>query len=557
MTVLKEAAFRFFYVMITIPALINIQSKSYPMVPNQRRTSLLLLLLFVVFKIVFQYTVINPVYDLHRDEYLHLDMANHLATGYLSVPPFTALNSLLIKWLGNSYYWVRFFPALYGALTMVLIWKMVRFLGGGLYAQVLALTLYCCSALARINLLYQPNSFDVLMWTLICWLMLLYLRTQQGKWLLWAGAAAGVGILNKYTVIFLLAGWLLGLLLSSHRRIFREKELYLGGLIALVLIAPNLLWQVQQGFPVLHHMQELMNTQLVHVSRMDFVADQFIFFLGGAFVIVAAFAGLLFYWPYRLYRVLLLVYVLVILLLLSQRAKSYYAIGLYPVLIAFGSAYWERIFRDGWSRYLRVLWLALVIVPFFYLINVIFPVLEPGQLREMAGKFAAVGLLRWEDGKEHTLPQDFADMLGWKEEARLVLRAYEQIPVPDRPNTLVICDNYGQAGAVNYYNHGKMPAAVSFSADYVFWFPRLDTLKYIIKIGKAPEERVLPFIGHVEKTGALQDTLAREYADKAGIYLLSGLSPEVPAMLKAGILAKQRSYRRDPDNVVLSAGLRR
>ena len=29
-------------------------------------------------------------------------------------------------------------------------------------------------------------------------------------------------------------------------------------------------------------------------------------------------------------------------------------------------------------------------------------------------KLQKLGLLRWEDSKDHLLPQDFADMLGWK-----------------------------------------------------------------------------------------------------------------------------------------------
>lgn len=423
---------------------------------------------------------------------------------------------------------------------MVIIWRMVRFLGGGLYAQALALSLFVCSVFSRLNVLYQPNSFDVLMWALFCWLMMLYLQSQQGKWLLWAGVVAGIGILNKYTMAVLVAGWLVALLLSSHRRIFRERNLYLGCVIMLVLILPNLIWQVQHGFPVLHHMSELTATQLVHVNRMDFASDQFIYFLGGAFLIVAAFVGLLFYWPYRIYRVVFLMYVLVILLMIYMRAKSYYALGLYPVLIAFGCAYWERVFRNGWSRYLRVLWLAIVVVPFVYLLNVMFPVLSPYKAEEKASKFAALGMLRWEDGKNHALPQDFADMLGWKELSQVTMQAWQRIPEEARKHTLVIADNYGEAGAVNYYNRGRLPAAVSFSADYVYWFPRLDTLQYIILLGYEPDAAYRPLIGRIEKVGAIENPLAREHG--ASVYLLSALSPQVPVLLEKGVVKQQQRY---------------
>ncbi len=54
-----------------------------------------LLLAFVPLKFVIQYAVVHPGFELHRDEFLHLDQANHLAWGYLSVPPFTSWVSLL------------------------------------------------------------------------------------------------------------------------------------------------------------------------------------------------------------------------------------------------------------------------------------------------------------------------------------------------------------------------------------------------------------------------------------------------------------------------------
>jgi hypothetical protein len=514
------------------------------LVPQQpgRLTPLWLLLVIVIVKMVFQYWVLSPYYDLQRDEYLHLDLANHLAAGYLSVPPFTAFTSLLIQWLGNSFFWVKFFPAIYGVLTMVLVWKMVELLGGKWFAQVLAALVFICSGMSRLNLLYQPNSFDILAWTLLFWCLLQYLHTQQSKWLVWMGVAAGIGILNKYNFGFLLIGLLGGLLLSSHRNIFRNKYLYVGALIALVMVSPNIVWQLQHGWPVLHHMKELSETQLVHVSRMTFITDQFIFFIGGAFIVVAAFIGLLFYRDFRPYRVVLLIYVLTILLFTYLRAKSYYSLGLYPVLLAFGSVYWERIFTHDWTRYLRVLWVAIIVIPFALLVNVVFPVLPPAKISEKAARFRALGLLRWEDGKDHPLPQDFADMLGWHDLAGMALQTWQQVPEAERPYTLVICDNYGEAGALNYYNKGKMPAAVSLDADYVYWFPRMDTIHYIVKIGKRPEGSYMRLIGQVTETGALQDTLSREYGYGAYAYLLSGLSPALPAVLKKALLEKQGVY---------------
>src|SRR6187549_2735028 len=108
---------------------------------------------FILVKFILQYTLINPAYDLQRDEYLHLDQANHLAWGFESVPPFTSWVSFIILHLGNTLFWIKFFPVLFGALTILVVWKTVEALNGNLFAMVLAAIAVLCSVLPRINIL--------------------------------------------------------------------------------------------------------------------------------------------------------------------------------------------------------------------------------------------------------------------------------------------------------------------------------------------------------------------------------------------------------------------
>ena len=111
---------------------------------------------------------------------------------------------------------------------------------------------------------------------------------------------------------------------------------------------------------------------------------------------------------------------------------------------------------------------------FIPVMELVVPILNPRQVVEKEAKFKSIGLLRWEDGKDHALPQDFADMLGWKEMTEKTIKAYEQIPAAERSNTMILCDNYGEAGAINFYNNGKLPPALSFGADYLTWFPEME-----------------------------------------------------------------------------------
>jgi 4-amino-4-deoxy-L-arabinose transferase-like glycosyltransferase len=303
----------------------------------------LLLPFFILLKFVLQYSLISPHYDLHRDEYLHLDQAKHLAWGYLSVPPFTSWISWIILQLGNGVFWVKFFPALFGVLTLWLVWEIIREAGGGLFARCLGATVIVFSALMRLNMLYQPNSADVFFWTLLYFALIKQFSSGNPKWLYLAAMAFGFGFLNKYNIAFLAAG-VFPALLIARRNIFKTKELYLAAGLALLIISPNLFWQYANGFPVIGHMNELAETQLVNVDRADFVKEQLLFFIGSIYVIVA---GLIapFFRNLKTYRFVPLSFAFTIALFIYCRAKGYYAIGLYPVIIALGAAYLEMLLQ--------------------------------------------------------------------------------------------------------------------------------------------------------------------------------------------------------------------
>ncbi|MFZ4930022.1 glycosyltransferase family 39 protein [Chryseobacterium sp. Mn2064] len=471
----------------------------------------LILLLFVVAKFVLQYILINPEYELQRDEYLHLDQANHLAWGYLSVPPVSSWLAWLIKTLGNSEFWVKFFPALLGAFTMVVVWKAIEELKGSLFALVLASLGLLFSVLLRINMLFQPNSMDILFWTLFFYIVILYVNTEKIKWLYWGGLVFGIGILSKYNIVFLALGFLPAILMTKQRKIFANPHLYGAALLAFMIILPNLLWQYNNGFPVIHHMKELADTQLVNVDRFDFFKSQLLFFIGVAFVILFGFYALLFYKPFEKLSFFFWGFVITIGLFVFFKAKNYYAIGLYPIYIAFGSVYLGHLLKNGWKRFLQPVCLLHPVILFIPMYNVSFPNKSPEFIASHPEIYSKFGDLRWEDGKDHALPQDFADMLGWKELAQKVDHEYTSLSKTG--NTLVLCDNYGQAGAINYYST-KGIKAVSFNADYINWFDLSKKYKNLIRVKDRPEDELQKtgaFFEHSKIAGFVDNKFAREY----------------------------------------------
>lgn len=494
----------------------------------------IILLGFILLKFLLQYFLLNPDYELQRDEYLHLDQAHHLAWGFQSVPPFTSWVSYLILQLGNSIFWVKFFPALFGALTILVVWKAIEELNGNLYALILGATCVLFSVLLRLNSLFQPTSFDVLSWTTFYFVLLNYFKTENSKWLFIGAIVFALGFLNKYNIIFLGLGLLPALLLTEQRKVFTKKELYFSILLGLIIILPNLIWQYQNHFPVIHHLSELASSQLVNVNRLDFLKSQIFFFIGSLFVIIAAFYALFFYKPFKCYKAFALLPIFTLIVFIYFRAKDYYAIGLYPIYISFGSVFLADKLQQGWKKYLQPLFIAIPIVFVILLFNLVFSYKSPEYIITNNQTYQKLGLLHWEDGKDHELPQDYADMLGWKELAFKVDSIY--LNLPSKQKTLVLCDNYGQAGAINYYSQQNIQA-VTFNADYINWFDLKKKYENIIRVKSDDIATELQETSPLFQNSKLATTITNKYAREFGttIFVFNGAKIDIRERLKAEI----------------------
>ena len=479
-----------------------------------------ILLVLVTMKIILQYLVVNPVYELHRDEFLYLNQAYHLAFGYISVPPFTAVIAKIVYLLGGGLFWVRFFPALFGALTVVFVWLIIEEIGGSLFSRILASAALIFSALARINILFQPNSFDILTWTIVFYLLIKFIKSEKSGWLYLLSVVIAVGFYNKYNVIFLLAGLVIGLLLTYQRKILTKSSFWKALILSLLILAPNIIWQVANHFPVFQHMKVLKANQLDNNTSMDFLKSQLLFFFGSLPLTVAALFAFIVYKPFRPFRFIGISFAAVLALFALMKAKGYYAVGIYPIIIAFGSVYICNILSKKWRSVIIPLLIIINLGIFILTLKVVYPVYTPAEIREHAQPFEKFGMLRWEDGKNHNLPQDFADMIGWREMADKSFAAYKTIPSAELENTLIICNNYGQAGALNYYNKGKMPEAYAFNTDYIYWLPYKSKIDNVIVVGKKPSDEIIRLFKDCKLMGAVENKYAREY--NTGIYLLTG-----------------------------------
>ena len=485
----------------------------------------ILLYFFLILKLVLPLLLINPVYDLHRDEYLHLDQAKHLSWGYYSVPPLTSIFSWIILQLGNDVFWVKFFPALFGSLTLLVVWKTIELLRGELFALSLGAIAIIFSAITKTNILFQPNSLDILLWSLFYFTIAKYIKYENKIWLFYACIVFVLGFYNKYNIVFLLIGFLPAIILSHHRKIFTNPSFSSIILLALLLVSPNLIWQIQHNSPIIPHLKKLIETRLLFVNKIDFLKEQVVYFIGSVFILIAAFVSFFTYSPFFRYRIFLRSFIFTLLLYIIFKAKGYYAIGLYPIILSFGSVFLEKFLAKGWKYQLRPIAITFPIIIFISFLRIAFPIQPPAIVQQNIKNFGEMGILRWEDGENHTLPQDFADMLGWKELVAKVDSA--AFIINDNNNTIVLCDNYGQAGAVNYYTKYKNIPAFCMEDDYYYWFLQYSKeIKNIVLVKTADPEIDLEAEKRFFKTIIPFSKVDNIYAREQGttIYILKDIT---------------------------------
>lgn len=454
-------------------------------------------------------------YGFHRDAFLYLALGRHPAFGYWSNGPLIGWISWLVQHTLGGALWATRLPVVAASCALLLLaGLMARQLGGGRFAQGLAAGCILLSpAYLRTGHQFQPVAFDILAWAGATFLILRFFNSDRQRYILWFGLLFGLGFLNKYSVVFLLLALLVALLLSPDRRVIGSRATGQAALFATVLILPNILWQYFHHWPVAVHLQELSATQLGNVRPVNFLLDQlmengatFLVWLPGLLWLLLGKAG-------RRHRTIGWLYLAVIALFLALSGKSYYTLGLYPVLMAAGAVAWERWARRWWARASVPLVMAVLMIPIF---PMGVPVLPLDRFVEYCHWLSdTVGFdapMRWEDGRIHELPQDFADMLGWDELARLAEQAVEQAGEP----VLLYAENYGQAGAIDHLGR-DLPPAVSFADSYRLWLPDTTSAQALVYVNDELGKDVADLFADIRLIGQVEHPYAREHGTK--VYL--------------------------------------
>lgn len=513
---------------------------------NKSKSFWLVAYLFIAAKLCLHFFT-STNYELHRDEMLYFNMGDHLDWGYASVPPLIGFFAFLIKTIfGYTVFGIRLLPAILGAGAMYIMAKIIQKLGGGIFALFVALSCFVLSpGFLLFNSLFTPNVIEQFLWLLISWYLFKLTSTGQPKQWIGICFVVGIAFLNKYSVVFPVAGFMIGLFFSPYRKLFRSTYFIIGLLLAIAMILPNIYWQYTHNWPVVYHMKALKSTQLDNMRFVDFIVDVFSLNLLATFVLLIGLFILLFVKNESTPRYLGVSYLVTMLLFVFLGGKAYYILGLFPFLLAIGGYAMEKYLVD---RYKIVCYSFLMSVVFVSLIALPYalPILSLDKLSWYAnktGRWLVYPFYRWEDGRVHAVSQIYADMTGWEELTGYVAGAYEQLSEEERKKCTIFAEkNYGYAGAIHFY--GKplgLPDAVTFLDSYVIWAPENIPEGPMIYINYDPADLNELYHSVIEK-GCVNDPYFREKGLK--VYLCTHPKTNVPDLYSQLVRKAKLVYKK-------------
>ena len=370
----------------------------------------------------------NNRYGYFRDEFDYISCGDHLGWGYVDQPPLIPfLIHINRAVLGDSLRSIRFIPALASSLLVVQTAVLAREFGGRGFALLLsAITVVIAPQYLSNGSLLGTNCLEPNLWMGCAYFAILAIKGSNPRYWLWFGVVAGLGMEEKYTIAIFGFGVVLGLLLTTQRRVFLNPWIWLGGLAAFLIFLPNLLWNVHYHWPFLELMRNIRaegRDVILPFPRYFFEQTLLVHPFTTPIWLTGLFA-LLFSRRLKPYRFLGWCYLVCFTVLFVLHGKNYYLAPVYPMLLAAGAVIIgfaiDSSKRRSPKAHPRYAWLKPVIVIIFladgiHLVPITVPVLSPDNFQSYT-KTLALKLPVTEHSHAHApLPQWYADQFGWEE----------------------------------------------------------------------------------------------------------------------------------------------
>jgi hypothetical protein len=334
-------------------------------------------------------------------------------------------------------------------------------------------------------------------------------RAETWPWIA-AGAIAGLALLAKHTALLWGAGLALGLVASEQRRVLAKPAPWIGLAIALALFVPNLIWQLQNGFPTLEFSANLRHHVLLQQGRLLFVLGQILYFHPLAVPVWIAGIAYAFTVAGRAVRPFAILFVAMFVAFLVLGGKPYYLASAYPALLAAGGVALER-----WGATRPLAWRSLVAAN--AAVGIAFALIALPLLPIRAVDRTVGALFGWFI-PPIALTHDMHGMLGWDAHVATVERVLAGLPAEDRARAALVARTYSQAAALNVLRADPTPRAVSGHMTYYLWGPEAARGDVLITYG-LPRSLLVRYYRIVEERARIVAPDARPQDTDLPVYV--------------------------------------
>jgi 4-amino-4-deoxy-L-arabinose transferase-like glycosyltransferase len=437
------------------------------------KRSSIVICIFVFAKFLLQLAALfQPEYGIFRDELYYLACTKHLAWGFVDHPPFSIV--LLWAWAsiaGDSLVSLRILAALIGTLPIVLAGLITRQLGGEWKAQALAcFAVLLAPVQLSVGSFYSMNVIEYALILVLVWLLLRIIIEQQSSFWILFGVLLGVGIMNKHTFAVLAGFLLIGLLFTPARKEFLKKYFWIGMGTAFLIVLPNLIWQFSHNLISLEFYKNASELKNVPTPPIKIVLDQLL--ASNPIAGILWVTGLV--WLLRgkersEYRIFGIAFLLMLAMMITAQSNRLDRIALFiPVLVAGGAVVWERWNAKRFLRWLILATSVLLLIVGLVSMPMVLPVMSPSSTAQYLQQHGMQP--NFEKGVSAKLPQNLADRFGWKELADSVASVIQRLPERERNSVILAGQNYGDAGALEYYGRSlNFPKVISGHNSYWLW----------------------------------------------------------------------------------------
>ena len=479
---------------------------------SERRTFLaggMLMVLAIALAKLLLHCYFNQRYGYFRDEFDYLACGQHLAWGYVDQPPlipFLARISRMV--IGESLRSIRFLPALASSLLVVQTAVLARELGGRRFALLLsAIMILTAPQYLSYGSLLGTNCLEPNLWMGCAYFAILAVKHDNPRYWLWFGVIAGLGLEEKYSIAVFGFGIVVGLLLTAQRRVFLNRWIWLGDLAACLVFLPNFLWNVHYHWPFVELIRNIKS------EGRDVVLPPLQFFFQQTLLVhpltapiwIAGLMALLFSARLKPYRFLGWTYLVAYTVFFVLHGKNYYLSPVYPLLLAAGAVVIERYFERSHHAWPKPALLLVLLAAGAYFAPIVVPVFSPNQFITYTN-YLPMKIPHMEHHHAAAiLPQWYADQFGWKEIVAETAQAWNQIPSEQRGDCGIFAQDYGQAGAIDFFGpRYGLPPALSGHQTYFLWGPRGYSGNCMIVLDDT-REALEELFEHVEYVGTSAD----------------------------------------------------